>query len=112
MGVQGIVMNQFSDGKIDAANLAKWLVRPDAQVSMARLSGRIPASTSAVEQVSDDAIISGFGQALQNAEPMPNIPEMGSVWGPMGNALSVITESADSDVSSVLEQAVREIEGN
>lgn len=112
MGVQGVVMNQFSEAKIDAANLAKWLVRPDAQVSMARLSGRIPASDSAVAQVSDDEIIAGFGRALQNSEPMPNIPEMGAVWGPMGNALSVITESADSDVEAVLEQAVREIGGN
>ncbi len=111
MGVQGVLLNQFSDHKVDAANFAKWLTRKDAQVSMARLSGRIPASTTALAAVQDDPVIAGFGAALVNAEPMPNIPEMGQVWGPMGNALTVITESADSDVNATLQQAVTEIKG-
>jgi arabinogalactan oligomer / maltooligosaccharide transport system substrate-binding protein len=112
MGVQGVLMNQFSNQKVDAANFAKWLTRADAQVSMAELSGRIPASTAAVGRVGDDPIIAGFGTALQNAEPMPNIPQMGQVWGPMGSALSVILESADSDVAGALQRAVSEITGN
>ncbi|MDX1747792.1 MAG: hypothetical protein R3324_17810, partial [Halobacteriales archaeon] len=69
-------------------------------------------SQSAVAQIQDNPVIAGFGQALANAEPMPNIPEMGSVWGPMGNALSVITETPESDVEATLESAVDEITGN
>ncbi|NLG09499.1 MAG: maltose ABC transporter substrate-binding protein [Deinococcales bacterium] len=111
MGVQGVLVNQFSDLKVEAANFSKWLSRKDAQVSLARLSGRIPASLSALAEVEDDPIIAGFGAALANAEPMPNIPEMGAVWSPMGNALNVITEDADADVSAVLQQAVQEIQG-
>lgn len=111
MGVQGVLMNQFSANKKDAANLAKWLTRKDALVSLAKLSGRIPASASALAEVQDDPIIAGFGAALVNAEPMPNIPEMGKVWSPMANALSVITETADSDVAATLKQAVDEIKG-
>jgi arabinogalactan oligomer/maltooligosaccharide transport system substrate-binding protein len=111
MGVQGVLLNQFSTVKVHAANLAKWLVRPDAQVALANLSGRIPASDSAVAQVSDDPIVAGFGAALQNSEPMVNIPEMGRVWQPMANALSVITESATANVANALEQAVQEIRG-
>jgi arabinogalactan oligomer / maltooligosaccharide transport system substrate-binding protein len=111
MGVQGVLLNEFSTNKVDAANLAKWLTRKEAQVSLSNLSGRIPASQSALAEVQDDPIIAGFGAALTNAEPMPNIPEMGQVWGPMGNALTVITESADSDVAGTLEQAVSEIQG-
>ena len=112
MGVQGALVNQFSDLKVEAANFAKWLTRADAQVSLARLSGRIPASVSALETVNDDPIIAGFGAALLNAEPMPNIPEMGAVWSPMGNALSVMTDDESSDVSELLQQAVDEILGN
>lgn len=111
MGVQGVLLNEFSANKVDAANLAKWLTRKDAQISLSNLSGRIPASKSALAEVADDPIIAGFGAALTNAEPMPNIPEMGQVWGPMGNALTVITESADSDVAGTLNQAVSEIQG-
>lgn len=111
MGVQGVLMNEFSTSKTDAANLAKWLTRREAQVSLANLSGRIPASQSALAEVQSDPIIAGFGAALTNAEPMPNIPEMGQVWGPMGNALTVINENADSDVAGTLTQAVSEIQG-
>ncbi len=111
MGVQGVLVNQFSDLKVEAANFAKWLSRKDAQVSLSRFSGRIPASNSALAEVEDDPIIAGFGAALTNAEPMPNIPEMGAVWSPMGNALNVITEDANANVSDVLNQAVREIRG-
>lgn len=111
MGVQGALVNQFSDLKVEAANFAKWIARPEAQVSMARLTGRIPASVSALAQVESDPIISGFGAALLNAEAMPNIPEMGSVWTPMANALSVILEDEGSDPSAALTRAVDEILG-
>ena len=109
MGVQGVVMNRFSTNRIAAANLAKWLIRPDAQVSLAEFGGRIPASQSAAEQVSDDPIISGYARALADATPMPNIPEMGQVWAPMQTALALILESPDSDISAILENAVQEI---
>ncbi len=111
MGVQGVLMNQFSTQKVDAANFAKWITRADAQVTLARISGRIPASESALAQVSDDPIIAGFGAALLDSEPMPNIPRMGQVWGPMGSALSIILETADSDVAAALESARSEIAG-
>ena len=112
MGVQGIAVNQFSSDKVDAANFAKWITRSDAQVSLAQVTSRIPASQAAVAQVADDPIIAGFGQALVTAEPMPNIPQMGQVWTPAGNALAVIMESADSDIPSSLRRAVAEITGN
>jgi arabinogalactan oligomer/maltooligosaccharide transport system substrate-binding protein len=112
MGVQGILMNEFSTNKIDAANFAKWITRPDAQVALAELTGKIPASNGAAELVADDPIIAGFAEALANAEPMPNIPQMGNVWGPMGDALTVILGDSGSNVSELLNQAVNQIAGN
>jgi arabinogalactan oligomer / maltooligosaccharide transport system substrate-binding protein len=112
MGVGGIAVNQFSQNKVDAANFAKWITRSAAQVSLAQNTARIPASQSAVAMVADDPVIAGFGRALLTAEPMPNIPKMGQVWGPAGNALTVIMESEGSDVATILQQAVDEITGN
>lgn len=112
MGVQGVLMNEFSQNKVDAANFAKWMSRPDAQVNLAELSGRIPSSQSATEEVADDPVISGFAAALANAEPMPNIPEMGNVWQPMADALAAILDSPDSNVEAALEAAVNTIQGN
>jgi arabinogalactan oligomer / maltooligosaccharide transport system substrate-binding protein len=112
MGVQGIAVNQFSNNKVDAANFAKWITRSAAQVSLAEVTSRIPASQAAVAQVADDPVIAGFGRALQTAEPMPNIPQMGQVWGPAINAFTVIMENEDSDIEATLQQAVDEILGN
>ena len=112
MGVQGVLMNEFCADKTTAANFAKWLTRPDAQVELAQLSGRIPASQGAAAQVSDDPVISGFAAALANAVPMPNIPEMGNVWGPMGDAITVILDNPDSSASDTLNGAVNQIQGN
>lgn len=112
IGVQGILLNQFSDNQADAANFAKWVTRPDAQVTLAQLSGRIPTSLEAATAVESDPVLSGFIAAFAEAEPMPNIPEMGDVWAPMGDALSVLLESADSNPSEVLSGAVSQIEGN
>lgn len=110
MSVQGVLVNQFSTDKRDAANLAKWLTRKDALVALAETAARTPASLSALAAVQDDPIVAGFGRALLNSEPVPNIPAMGQVWGPMGAALSAINENADSDVAAALSGAVKEIE--
>ncbi len=112
MGVQAVLMNEFCADKTTAANFAKWLTRPDAQVELAQLSGRIPSSQAAAAQMADDPVISGFAEALFRAEPMPNIAEMGNVWGPMGDALTLILESPDSSVGDALDGAVNQIQGN
>lgn len=111
IGVQGVVLNEFSEDQLGAANLAKWLTRADAQVGLARAGGRIPASQSAADQVGSDPVIAGFAEALASGEPMPNIPEMGSVWTPMQTAYALILESPDSDIPAILEGAVSEIRG-
>lgn len=112
MGVQGVLMNEFSQSKTDAANFAKFLTRADAQVSLARLSGRIPSSQAAAADVADDPVIAGFAAALAEADPMPNIPEMGRVWEPMANALELIMQDPNADIAATLQQAVAQIMGN
>ena len=109
---RGVLLNQFSTNKTVAANFAKWTTRGAAQVELAQRSGRIPSSQSAAASVSDDPVIAGFAAALAAAVPMPNIPAMGNVWGPMGDALTLALESPDSDVQQILDNAVNQIEGN
>ena len=111
IGVQGVLMNEFSQNKADAANFAKWITRPDAQVALSEVSKRIPSSQEAAETVSEDPLLAGFLEAYTDAEPMPNIPEMGAVWGPMGDALTAILESPDSNVAQILGGAVSQIQG-
>ena len=109
MGVYGVLVTESSEDRVAAANLAKWLVQPGAQLELARSAGRIPVAQSLLEQAEDLGIIAGFAAALQNAEPLPVIPELGGVWEPMTRALTAITNDPEANVEAALERAVQEI---
>ena len=52
--------------------------------------------TPAFETVATDPNIEGFGLSGQNGQPMPAIPEMGSVWSAWTDAYQlVLTGSGD-----------------
>lgn len=107
MSVTGVLVNGDSPARIQAANVAKWLVRSDAQLGLAREAGRIPASLAAVDALVDDEIIHGFGMALRNAEAVPNVPEMALVWQPLGAFLERLNSAhlSDDEVARLLREA-------
>jgi len=109
MNVDGVLVNHYSTDRVGAANLAKWLTQVDAQAALARQAGSIPASPQALARVHSDAIIHGFGEALQDAVAIPNVPAMGTVWGPMDDALGSILASPGSDVKAILARAAATI---
>ena len=112
VGVQGIVMNAYSKDKVAAGRLAQALVTSTAQVSFNRAGGRIPVSSKARTQLKTDPVVAGFGKAISVGTPMPNVPEMGAVWGPWTTAVTQSTEAAAPDYTSILVGAVTEIRKN
>ncbi|RDI96635.1 maltose ABC transporter substrate-binding protein [Meiothermus sp. QL-1] len=109
VGVQGVAMNAYSRNKTAAANFAKLLVSPQNQVAFNRAGGRLPVSKQAVQQLRNDPVVAGFSATVALGTPMPNIPEMGKVWGPWGNALSQAVQRADSNVAQIVSAMVAEI---
>lgn len=109
VGVQGVAVNAYSKNKTAAANFAKLLVTPSAQVSFNKAGGRIPVSKSALIQLKNDPVVAGFSQAIAIGTPMPNIPEMGKVWGPYGNAVSQTIQKSDTNVEKIVADMVAEI---
>ncbi len=109
VGVQGIVLNAYSKNKVAAINFAKVLVRPAAQIAFNKAGGRIPVSQGALAELKDNPVVKGFSTTIAMGDPMPNIPAMGKVWGPWGNALSLITQKPDSNVKKIIDQMVAEI---
>ncbi len=88
-GYQGFMVTKFA-AKHGVATLAKTLVgnylsTAAAQTPLASLNGRAPANNAAAAKVTDP-IIKAFGAAGKIATPMPNVPEMASVWGALGDA--------------------------
>jgi arabinogalactan oligomer/maltooligosaccharide transport system substrate-binding protein len=109
VGVQGVAMNAFSRNKTAAANFAKLLVSPRSQVAFSRAGGRVPVSRQAVEQLRADPVVVGFSATIAIGTPMPNVPEMGKVWGPWGNALAQAVLRADTDIPRIVAAMAEEI---
>lgn len=109
MEVRGAAVNAYTGASRDAANLVKWLARPEAQATYARRAGAVPAAPEAFGSLPDGNAYAAFGRALLDADPIPAVPEMGRVWGPMGGALARIVNDPGADVRAELVEAAREI---
>lgn len=91
LGVQGFVINSFSTEKELAASFLTGFIADTYPMTRLYEEGnRPPAYIPVLNTISDPDMLA-FGQVAANAELMPNIPEMGCVWGPWGNALTFIT---------------------
>jgi maltose-binding protein MalE len=89
LGVQGFMVTKFATahGLESAAKdlVGSYMMRPAGQVALAAANGRFPANTVAGKSVKDP-VLAQFGQAGTGGIPMPNIPQMSSVWSDLGGA--------------------------
>ncbi|MFK5635645.1 MULTISPECIES: extracellular solute-binding protein [unclassified Ornithinimicrobium] len=73
-----------------------YVTNEDFQLALFEAGQRPPALTSALEQVAgEDADIEAWAAAGEGASPMPNIPAMNAVWGPLGQATADIISGDD-----------------
>ena len=82
-------------GERDAAHhQLEGLAGGDAvQAGLAAADGRTPANLIAAKAVSDP-VLKAFSAAGIGGIPMPNVPQMGSVWGALGGAWVNSTKGA------------------
>ncbi len=96
VGVQGFYISSQSKNALVAQEfLTKYLATYDAQKALYEADPRIPAWTALADEVSSDPIIAGFVASAKTGVPMPNIPEMGSVWDLWNAAQVQIIKGAD-----------------
>jgi arabinogalactan oligomer/maltooligosaccharide transport system substrate-binding protein len=92
--------------------VTKYVTQKDLQIDMYNIGKRPPALTEAYTQVAaSDPDIKAWFEAGKGALPMPNIPAMNSVWGPLGQATAdIIAQKATA--ADRLKAAQTEIEAN
>ena len=67
--------------------VTKYVPREDVQLALFEAGHRPPALTAAYDKVAaTDPDVKAWFEAGQGGQPMPNIPAMNSVWGPLGQA--------------------------
>ncbi|MGB5951261.1 MAG: maltose ABC transporter substrate-binding protein [Ornithinimicrobium sp.] len=89
----------------------KYVPTADFQQALYDAGGRPPAFTETLEAVSaDNPNIAAWSEAGEGSPPMPNIPAMNAVWGPLGIATVDIINGESPQER--LDSAQSEIESN
>lgn len=97
LGAQGAMVTKYAaeHGVQIGANaiVTQLFASPDFQGKLAAADGRTPANIVAAKAVSDP-ILKAFSAASKGGVPMPNVPQMASVWSALGGAWVNSTKGA------------------
>lgn len=89
LGVQGFMVNPFSENVLLAqAFLTEFVATQELMQELYEVGLR-PSALKSVLEVTDDPDLKAMGEAGASAMPMPNIPEMGSVWTAADNGITL-----------------------
>jgi arabinogalactan oligomer/maltooligosaccharide transport system substrate-binding protein len=111
LGVQGFLVNPFSENALLAqAFLTEFIATEDLMQTLYETGNR-PSSFKSVLATTDDPDLKAMGEAGANAIPMPNIPEMGSVWSAWNNGitLAITGEQAPAEAMTDAANQVRDL---
>jgi arabinogalactan oligomer/maltooligosaccharide transport system substrate-binding protein len=97
LGVQGLFVTKYAQahgvGSAAIDLVTNYMAQPAAQVAVALAGGRPPANVNAAKLVKDP-ILAQFSKAGVGGVPLPNIPQMSSVWSELGGAWVKSTRGA------------------
>ncbi len=111
VGVQGFFLSSFSENKLVAQTfLLDFMATEEGMAAMFAADGRPPVHNAIIAATADDLAISTFGASAADGVPIPNIPEMGAVWGALGDNMAAIRNgTVDAETAMVnAATAVRE----
>ena len=111
MSVKGWFVTPYAKNQTWAVKLTEWLSNPDNSKVRLQTIAEVPP----IKAISNDPILQSneLAKAMyiqaQNAEPIPNNPEMDQVWNPMNRALQ-LTVSNRLTPQKALDEAVNLIQ--
>ena len=112
LGVQGFMVTRYANthglGTLAKDLVASYIMLPASQRALAAANGRFPANTTAGKQV-NDSVLAQFGRAGTGGVPMPNIPQMSSVWEELGGAWLKSTNGTATAARPTFTAAARNI---
>jgi arabinogalactan oligomer / maltooligosaccharide transport system substrate-binding protein len=98
-GVGGLAVTKFASthGVESLAKdfVANYMMQAGPQFAHYSVGGRLPANSQAASRIKDP-YLKGFANAGAAGNPMPNIPQMASVWSDLGQAWVRSTKGSGS----------------
>jgi arabinogalactan oligomer / maltooligosaccharide transport system substrate-binding protein len=112
LGVQGFMVTRYANshgvGTLAKDLVASYIMLPASQRALAAANGRFPANMTAGKQV-NNPVLAQFGRAGAGGVPMPNIPQMASVWEELGGAWLKSTNGTSTAARPTFTAAARNI---
>lgn len=107
-GTQGFFINAQSENVLLAqVFLNEFVATEDVMLELYEVGGRPPAYLPALAQVDDPDLVA-FAEAGENANMMPAIPAMGSVWGNWNDSV-VLARDAKQDPQTAMQEGAAKI---
>jgi len=112
LGVQMFYVSAKAKNAVLAQEfVTNYVPRKDVQLALFEAGGRPPALTEAYNEVAaNDKDVKAWFEAGKEGAPMPNIPAMNSVWGPLGQAAADVISGKEAKAR--FDAAQKEIVGN
>jgi arabinogalactan oligomer / maltooligosaccharide transport system substrate-binding protein len=109
-GIKSYYVNAYTKYPEAASLFAKFASSKEMQLKRFEMTRQVPTRLDLAEDsaVKDDPVVSGIMAQAQHATPMPNIPQMQYVWGPMASAFNLIWNNGE-DPQKALDAAVQQI---
>lgn len=109
LGVRGFYVSQFGENPAIAQEFIRSFIATDeTMLALHEADPRGPVWLPTLDAISDDPVFSAFGESGANGQFMPNVPEMGSVWEPLGNQLLAVRQG-QSAAADAMNQAAEQI---
>lgn len=105
LGVQGFMVNPFSANQLLAQTFLTEFVATEEFMQQIYETGLRPSSFKSVLATTDDPDLKAMGEAGASAMPMPNIPEMGSVWSAADNGIALAVTGAQTPEQAMKDAA-------
>lgn len=110
IGVKGYYISAFTENKDAAMQFITWLTSKEMAFKHYEMNSIIPTNKEVLKmpEFQENKDFLAFATQADRGMPMPNVPEMGQVWDPMANAITLfLNEEATPDLA--LELAVEQI---
>jgi maltose-binding protein MalE len=114
LGVQGFMINAFSENTLLAQAFLTEFIATKETMQLLYETGLRPSAYTSVLETTADPDLKAMGLAGANAIPMPNIPQMGSVWSAWNNGITLALTgqlTAEESMKDAAEQVRALIQG-
>jgi maltose-binding protein MalE len=107
LGVQGFLINAFSENTLLAQAFLTEYIATQETMQLLQDTGLRPSAFKPVLETLEDPDLFAMGEAGTNAMPMPNIPEMGSVWSAWDNGITLAVTGEQTPEEAMTDAATQ-----